>query len=80
MKSEADDVEDLVAKLMKPHCQLMGVKENNCFLPSKGYSLEELNIRGKVNLDKAEIRGWKIAERLYADIDREKMRRRSSAS
>ena len=30
-------------------------------------------------IGKAEIRGWKIAERLYADIDREKMRRKNDA-
>ena len=52
MKPEADRVDELVAKLMKPHCQLMGIAASEKFLPAKGYSLEGLNIKGKVKLDK----------------------------
>ena len=52
MKPAADKAEELIAKLMKPHCQLMGVKETNRFLPAKGYSLDGLNIKGKVKLEK----------------------------
>ena len=52
MKPAADKVEELIAKLMKPHCQLMGIKETNRFLPAKGYSLDGLNIKGKVKLEK----------------------------
>ena len=37
---------------MKPHCRLMGVKDENDFLPAKDYSLEGLNIKGKVGLDR----------------------------
>ena len=45
-------VDGLVATLMKPHCKLMGVTAESRFLPAKGYSLEGLNIKGKVALDK----------------------------
>lgn len=44
-----DAVDDLIAKLMKPHCRLMGIKEDNAFLPAKGYSLEGLNVKGSVS-------------------------------
>ena len=47
-----DTVDELIAKLMKPHCKLMGIAEANKFLPAKGYSLEGLNIKGKVSLDR----------------------------
>ncbi len=47
-----DKVDETVATLMKPHCKLMEVKEANRFLPAKGYSLEGLNIKGKVGLEK----------------------------
>ena len=45
-------VDELIATLMKPHCRLMGIKGGNGFLPAKGYSLDGLNIKGKVGLDK----------------------------
>ena len=52
MAPAADKVDELVATLMKPHCRLMGVKDSNRFLPAKDYSLEGLNIKGKVKLEK----------------------------
>jgi transitional endoplasmic reticulum ATPase len=52
LKPEKDKVDEVVATLMKPHCKLMEVKEENRFLPAKGYSLEGLNIKGKVKLEK----------------------------
>ena len=51
MAPSAEKVDELVATLMKPHCKLMGVKNGNGFLPAKDYSLEGLNIKGKVKLD-----------------------------
>lgn len=45
-----EEVEGIVAGLMKPHCQLMGVKDENRFLPAIGYSLDGLNIKGDVDL------------------------------
>ena len=52
MKPTRQKVDELVATLMKPHCRLMEVKEENHFLPARGYSLEGLNIRSKVKLEK----------------------------
>ena len=52
LKPAKDEVDEAVAALMKPHCKLMDVKEANRFLPAKGYSLEGLNIKGDVRLEK----------------------------
>ena len=52
MSTGKEKVEDLIAKLMKPHCQLMGITEGNRFLPAKGYSLDGLNIKGKIGLER----------------------------
>ena len=52
MAPEADKVNDLVATLMKPHCKLMGVRDSKGFLPAKDYSLDGLNIKGKVSLER----------------------------
>ncbi len=52
MAPAPEGVDELVATLMKPHCRLMGVKESNGFLPAKDYSLEGLNIKGKVSLER----------------------------
>ena len=51
MAPAKDKVDELVATLMKPHCKLMGVRNENGFLPAKDYSLEGLNIKGKVKLE-----------------------------
>ena len=43
----------LVEQLMKPHCELLGVKlADDKLLPSKDYSLEGLNIQGDVQLER----------------------------
>ena len=47
-----EEVDEMIARLMKPHCKLMGIKEGDKFLPAKGYSLDGLNIKSKVGLDK----------------------------
>ena len=52
MKPSPEKAEELIATLMKPHCKLMGVKDSNRFLPAKDYSLDGLNIKGKVSLDR----------------------------
>jgi SpoVK/Ycf46/Vps4 family AAA+-type ATPase len=52
MRPTAEKTQELIATLMRPHCKLMGVKESNRFLPAQDYSLEGLNIKGKVSLDK----------------------------
>ena len=48
MAPRAEKVDELVATLMKPHCKLMGVKDEHAFLPAKDYSLDGLNVKGKV--------------------------------
>ena len=57
-------VDDLVEALMKPHCRLMGIKNEECLMPAKDYSLEGLNIKGKVSLDRIVK-----AARNYLDAD-----------
>ena len=52
MAPAPDQVDELVATLMKPHCKLMGVKDAHAFLPAKDYSLDGLNIKGKVSLER----------------------------
>ena len=52
MAPASEKVDELVATLMKPHCKLMGVKDANTFLPAKDYSLDGLNIKGKVSLER----------------------------
>jgi SpoVK/Ycf46/Vps4 family AAA+-type ATPase len=52
LNPQPEKVDELVAALMKPHCKLLNVKDANCFLPAKGYSLEGLNIKGKIGLEK----------------------------
>ena len=52
MGATKENIDEMIAKLMKPHCRLMEVGESNKFLPAKGYSLDGLNIKGKVKLDK----------------------------
>ena len=45
---KAEEVPALIAGLMKPHCELMGIRAGDRFLPAKDYSLSGLNIKGKV--------------------------------
>jgi len=52
MTPQAERVDALIETLMKPHCKLMDVKGDASFLPAKGYSLEGLNIKGAVGLEK----------------------------
>jgi len=47
------EIPNLVEQLMKPHCELMGIKLTEDKLPpSKDYSLEGLNIHGDVQLER----------------------------
>ena len=64
MNPEQDKADELIATLMKPHCRLMGVKAENRFLPAKDYSLDGLNIKGKVSLERVVK-----AVRNYLDAD-----------
>ena len=53
MKISKNETEDTVISLLKPHCELMGIQENQdrTILPSKDYSLNGLNVSGVPNLD-----------------------------
>ena len=75
MAPSAEKVDELVATLMKPHCKLMGVKDRNGFLPAKDYSLEGLNIKGKVGLEKVvkAARNYMDADFGAADVDKPRM-------
>ena len=48
-----DEVESLVKKLMAPHCELLHIPQNvDKLLPAQDYSLEGLNIKGSLPLDR----------------------------
>ncbi len=53
MHPRKSEVPRLVEQLMRPHCELLGIKlADDKLLPSKDYSLEGLNIRGGVKLER----------------------------
>lgn len=53
LKPKARGCEKLVEKLMAPHCELMAIQtDNGKLLPAADYSLEGLNIRGDIPLDR----------------------------
>ena len=53
MQPRKAEVTQLVEQLMKPHCELLGVKlSDDKLLPAKDYSLEGLNIQGDVELER----------------------------
>ena len=60
---------------MEPHCELMGVRKSNGFLPAKDYSLDGLTIKGKVkpvNIVKA-ARNYLDAAYSAGDADKPRM-------
>ena len=53
MSPEAGEVPQLLERLMKPHCELMGEGlADDVMLPAKDYSLEGLNLKGDVELSR----------------------------
>ena len=54
LSPQPNEVESLVEKLMAPHCELLGIstKKDDKLLPAKDYSLEGLNIKGNLSLDR----------------------------
>ena len=53
LRPAADRAAALVEKFMKPHCELMGVNVNDDrFAPAKDYSLDGLNVKGGLPLDR----------------------------
>ena len=75
MRPKAEKVDELVSKLMKPHCRLMGITASDKFLPAKDYSLDGLNIKGKVKLDKMvkAVRNYLSADFNEASEDKPRM-------
>ena len=75
MKPEPEKVDELIATLMKPHCKLMGIRAGSRFLPAKDYSLDGLNIKGKVKLDRlvAAVRNYLDASFSAAAEDKPRM-------
>ena len=47
---EPSEVESLVETLMKPHCELLGVSDDDAMRPAEDYSLDGLNIKGTLPL------------------------------
>lgn len=53
MSPSAQEVAKLLARLMKPHCELMGEGlADDVMLPAKDYSLQGLNLKGDVELER----------------------------
>ncbi|MBO4492260.1 MAG: AAA family ATPase [Lentisphaeria bacterium] len=74
LKPQTEEVENLVDKLMKPHCELLGLSaQRNKMLPAKDYSLEGLNIKGKIPLTQIleAIRNYQSGS--FDEIDRPRM-------
>ena len=76
MRPRKDKVADLVDSLMKPHCELMEAKTKDDVLrPAKDYSLEGLNIKGDVALDRIveAVRNFRNSKDDGGDPDRPRM-------
>ncbi len=75
MKPSVEQVDELITKLMKPHCQLLGVTNGEKFLPAKDYSLEGLNIKGKIKLEKivASVKNYMNADFNLKSEDKPRM-------
>lgn len=68
-----EEVEELVETLMTQHCELLGISQNDGrLLPAGDYSLEGLNIKGSIPLDRIAdaIRGF---QQDRGGIDRPRM-------
>lgn len=69
-----EEVEELIEKLMRPHCELLGIStQKNKMLPAKDYSLSGLNIKGKIPLENivGAVRNYLNGKR--NEIDRPRM-------
>ena len=76
MRPKPEQVPALVESLMKPHCELMGITaKDTALLPSKDYSLEGLNIKGGVSLDRIVegVRNFRESKDSEGDPDRPRM-------
>ena len=76
MRPRKERVAGLIDSLMKPHCELMEAKPNaDVLLPAKDYSLEGLNIKGDLALDRIveAVRAFRAGKEDGNDPDRPRM-------
>ena len=76
MRPRKDKVASLVESLMKPHCELMEAKtKDDALMPTKDYSLDGLNIKGDIALDRIveAVRNFRNSKEDGNDPDRPRM-------
>lgn len=76
MRPRKDKVATLVESLMKPHCELMEAKtKDDALMPTKDYSLDGLNIKGDIALDRIveAVRNFRNSKEDGNDPDRPRM-------
>jgi SpoVK/Ycf46/Vps4 family AAA+-type ATPase len=73
MKPSPRECEGLIDKLMQPHCELLGIKTDNKFAVSKDYTLEGLNIKGDISLEKIVEAVRSFQSHKTGDSDRPRM-------
>ena len=76
MRPCKDKVASLVESLMKPHCELMGANtKDDALMPTKDYSLNGLNIKGDIALDRIveAVRNFRNSKEDGSDPDRPRM-------
>lgn len=79
MRPSQGQVAALIDKLMKPHCELMGAQakteKTDTLKPAKDYSLEGLNIKGDIALDRIveAVRTFRETKEDGNDPDRPRM-------
>lgn len=75
MAPKKERVDQLVATLMKPHCELMCISGVVKLNPAKGYSLDGLNVKGKIEPKKIvrAVRNYYDAAFSAASEDRPRM-------
>ena len=76
MRPHKDKVASLVESLMKPHCELMEAKtKDDALMPTKDYSLDGLNIKGEIALDRIveAVRNFRNTKEDGKDPDRPRM-------
>lgn len=76
MRPRKDKVAALVESLMKPHCELMEAKtKDDARMPTKDYSLDGLNIKGDIALDRIveAVRNFRNSKEDGNDPDRPRM-------
>ena len=74
LKPASSEVENLVDRLMKPHCELLGLSaQHNKMRPARDYSLEGVNVKGNIPLTQIveAIRNYQAGD--PNEIDRPRM-------